>query len=139
METTFDTSCLAFLSCPQRSEDGGPLLKLRLAKLRRANWDAWSITDRDCIRTFLEAWLDHYLERGADYAFEIDSILCGIGLSGDDLAPYLHQLTQFPEALRAYADLNAEALSSKGALVNAFWEAAPERSAPIIRLLCNLH
>jgi hypothetical protein len=115
-----------------------PSPEVAIGKLRRANWDEWPTSKKEAVRNFLRAWLERHLALGADDAYEVDSIFCGIGLSGDDLSPYLDQLAQHPEALQAYAELNAEALA-RGELANAFWQEAPERAAPIVRVLTKLH
>lgn len=116
-----------------------PSPEVVIGKLRRANWEDWTGEQKDSVRKFLAAWLERYFSLGADGAPEVDSILCGIGLSGDALAPYLEQIARHPETLQAYADLNAETFVSNGTLANPFWEEAPERGAPIVQLLGRMN
>lgn len=111
-----------------------PSPEVAIGKLRRANWESWSQPERERVQAFLLAWLERYLSLGADHADEIDSILCGIALSGEDLTRHLALFSRYPEALSAYRAMNAEALSS-GGLCNAFWEEDPQAAEPIIQFL----
>lgn len=114
-----------------------PSPEVAISKLRRANWNDWPERDRQAVRLFLAAWLDSVLARGADHANDTDSILCGIALSGDDLAPYLARLRDHADLLAAYRDTNASALS-QGKLINGFWEESPHAAREVIELLNDI-
>lgn len=102
-----------------------------LGKLRLANWRSWDNDLKLTVQALIDLKFGLVLEQGD--VDEIDSWLCGIGRSHDDVQPYLGQLVDVSsrDALLGFALINVS-FYEKGKLTNAFWDDAPATAQQVI-------
>jgi len=112
--------------------DWWPSIEVVMKKLALAHWETWTDQERGSINCLLDSWFKARLDMGADAAEELDSLLCGIALSGAPIAQYLDRLMDKPSALVAVYELNSNALLKNKKLANAFWSGEREASRPIV-------
>lgn len=104
-----------------------PDQEIILNKLRLANWQAWSPTERASVDEFLDAWFDyalaHDISEAEDGWFprQAESMLCGISMAGLPISKWLEKLKE-PSASLVLADL-AERVPNG---LSGFWADAPE-------------
>ena len=98
-----------------------------LGKLKLANWQSWSISERQAIEEFIDAWFEHKLagdlrKEDEDWVnCEVDRILCGASRSEIPITRWLKRL-QSPFAAPVLNELKI--LHADGP--PPFWEDAPE-------------
>lgn len=115
-----------------REPDPSPDLETVLRKLDLAGWLRWDANEIAVLRSLFEAAFEQALVADAD-GWAIDSWICGLALTGLDVAPLLQKLEDpaREEALVRYYQLNAEELQ-KGKLGNAFWDKNDAKAQPVI-------
>jgi hypothetical protein len=102
-----------------------PDLEVVLGKLRLAGWNNWSSSEWSVLQSLFDAGFDEAIENAGQSGFrlDVDTWLCGLGLSGTNLQPYLAKL-EAPAARRAlleWFERNADSLKT-GSLWNSFWQ-----------------
>jgi hypothetical protein len=109
------------------AESGWPDTEIVLGKLKLAEWQYWPKEEHRAVQTFVDAWFEAeaLAVKPSDdeyYHSRIDELICGIAKTGIGLEPYLNRLLDHPLALADFYYSNAEMLSDKDRLSNAFWE-----------------
>lgn len=113
-----------------------------LGKLAYADWDTWPRVERDAVSAYLEhLWtetLTAQIESVSDDS--ADTVLCGVGHTGTDLAPVLDGWLGRSDdnALRhlaAFLTTNSPSVQDKGQLFNSYWSGAPTQSELVVEWL----
>jgi len=120
------------------TEPGGwwPSIEVVLEKLVLADWQSWSVSERSALVATLNAAFAHSIQRGPEHIYELDALMCGLGILGIDREPYLKQLSTpvNAEMLFAYYEHNSASLQ-KGKLSNSFWSNHRDAAKPILAWL----
>lgn len=107
-----------------------------LSKLGLGDWRSWAADERQAIEHFVDAWFqaalaqDLEVDGGGWVGQEAESVLCGAGRAGFDIAPWLEQLQQ-PEAAMVLADLRSRYPDG----LSPFWEDAPRAFESLATIL----
>ncbi|MGH6651143.1 MAG: hypothetical protein ACREB7_08430 [Sphingopyxis sp.] len=97
-----------------------------LNKLRLADWQTWSIGEKEAVGVFLDAWFERalvkdLLEAEAGWiSSETESVICGATLAGFPINHWLIRLTE-PVAAPILEDLKARYPNQ----LSPFWEESP--------------
>lgn len=113
--------------------DWWPSREVVLGKLALANWLSWDQSEIDAIRALFVAVFDMALVADEDLANLVDEWICGLGLAGENLVPYLQKLERASNwnALYGFFELNSLQLQ-KGRLGNSFWGEHKQLAQPVI-------
>jgi hypothetical protein len=119
-----------------------PSPEVVVGKLKLADFEGWSVAERQAIETLLFAWEDRLLSEtetgdGHDISSELDALLCGIALAGLDLSPFLPRLL-VPDAQLQLRELYWDNFSGKLGRVklkNAFWAEDRGLGEPLLAFL----
>ncbi len=97
--------------------------------LSSAKWSTWAFAEKEAVGNYFEARFTTLLNTpgGSD----LDSLLCGIALSGRDLSPYLQRITAVESAALAIYEQNANEIIERR-LANGFWDNSTEGASQMI-------
>jgi hypothetical protein len=94
-----------------------------LAKLRYGGWRSWPVGERGSVEAYVTALLVRLRDEPLR-TWDVDAVVCAVGLAVDDVVPLLEPLVADTESarhnLRAFYDRNWRSVE-KGRLKNAFW------------------
>jgi hypothetical protein len=114
-------------------DDWWPSREIALGRLRNVNWQSWHKGEQNALHDYFEAVFDHMTGLQEQGSQHLDDLMCGLGLAGVDLRPYLTKL-EHPDlrpSLLAYFEDNAQSLA-KGRLSNSFWDDNKEKAAVVV-------
>jgi hypothetical protein len=101
-----------------------PDIEVTLSKLTMAGWDSWPTAERHALMNVFERAFDEAVETSSSNPLlDIDSWLCGLGLAGVDLEPFLKKLEDpaAAQALLPFIRCNDQYRQHR-TLANPFWD-----------------
>jgi hypothetical protein len=115
-----------------------PDIEVTLSKLAMAGWDNWTAAERDALMNLFEHAFDEAVEASSSTPLhpDIDSWICGLGLAGADLEPFLRKLEDpaAAHALLQFIRYNDQYRQHR-TLANPFWDKARAASDPVVNWL----
>lgn len=125
------------LEISSTERDWWPSPEIILKKLALAHWLKWTVKEREAIESLLAAWFESVLGESPLDGGALDSVICGIAISGVPMEPYLQTLVSHPNALATYYERNAYALWKGRKLMNEFWSQDRSSSLPIVSFIMS--
>lgn len=115
-----------------------PDIEVTLSKLPVAGSDNWPAAERDALMNLFEHAFDEAVEASSSNPLhpDVDSWICGLGLAGVDLEPFLRKLEDpaAAHALLQFIRYNDQYRQHR-TLANPFWDKARAASDPVVKWL----